>query len=88
MSSASTEDALKISDPQKRAMRTLLQEKVEYTVHGSKAVDWPKQWKFSIATLRELKEMQLADYLILASCTRTWQLTTEGKNLCERLRLS
>ncbi len=79
---------VKVSNPQRRALQTLLNGVVEYHVLASKPTDWRKEWEFNIRILRELKQMQLADYLILASCRRTWSLTQEGRLLCGELRLS
>ncbi len=74
---------------EKRALKILLSGPVEYHVHGSKATDWRKgEWKFNIATLRGLQQLDLADYVITASCRRTWTLTIEGRRLCLKLGLS
>lgn len=72
-----------LTDTERRALQVLATGNVQYHVSGPKPIDWNKEeWKFNIATLRALQDLDLADYVIMASCQRTWSLTIDGRKLC------
>lgn len=74
---------VKLSDSQTRALRLLVNGSIAFNVVAGKPTEW--EWDFPPATLRELNQLGLADYMILATGNRTWFITLEGNDVCGEL---